>query len=424
MLQRFILCAKLYVKNSCNTHASACALGFLFSIIPIVMLILIVLVRFFHTTPDILFNFIDTQALFLDAGKTKELIENLLFTKKIGFFEISLSVFIIWTCQRFFLSIVTALKSIFHSKIHKKSILNAAFLFSGEILFVVSTALMLFISTLVISFFSSSLSTSPFITQFISEKARLFFISLGIKIARLLPYTILFPALICIFRFISGTKPSWFLCVFFSFLCVLAVFILQFAFSFFLQNYRYNLIYGILSRLIVLLLEVYIFFVIFLVCAQMIYVIQFFNVVFPAELYTLSDTDTNNPASAIERRVFLRKSRMIQENCTCKTYCEGSILYKKGEQSGEVLCILTGSIELSDEIETIRLGRGAFIGDLSSFLHLNRLYTAKALTDIECISLTSEHFSKSILSQPQSAQKLFSTVSAYCRSFMDEKTGF
>jgi len=45
----------------------------------------------------------------------------------------------------------------------------------------------------------------------------------------------------------------------------------------FLDKNKYNLIYGVFSHMIVILLEVFVFFILFLLFAEFIYVIQFLH---------------------------------------------------------------------------------------------------------------------------------------------------
>ena len=413
VLQSFFLCGKLFIKNNLYTHASACSLGFLFSIIPLLMLILIVLIRVFDTTPDILFSLIDTQAIFLDTGKAHNLIENLLFTKKIGALEVSLSIFLVWMSQRFFFSTAAAVKSIFHSTVKKKGAISNAFVFLGEILIVISIALLLFVSTAVVSFFSSSLSSAPFILRFIPESLRTFFLTLGIKLAKFLPQLVIFVIVILVFRFVSGTKPSWFTCLVFSAGCVISIVIIQFFFSFFLITYRYNLIYGILSSLIVLLLEVFSFFIIFLISAQMIYIIQFFDTLLLAELFLLPDRNTTNLLKTLERYLFMNSRNRPVKSPNYSTITKGTSLFSEGDSSSEAYFIFSGTVELSTQNYTRYLESGNFFGEISSFFHQNRIFSAKAYTDICILTVSRDAFSTLITSQPEAARKLISLVSEY-----------
>ena len=74
------------------------------------------------------------------------------------------------------------------------------------------------------------------------------------------PHILLFLATFFTYRFAPGTKPSIKLCLSTAFCSSGIYFVIQKFLKLFLNMSRYNLVYGVLSNLIVLLLEVFIFF--------------------------------------------------------------------------------------------------------------------------------------------------------------------
>lgn len=315
--------------------------------------------------------------------------------------------------QRFFLSIAAALKSIFHSSVKKKGIISRIFVLFGEILFVISIALLLFISTAVVSFFSSSLSSTPFFLRFIPVTVQNFFLTMGIKLATYLPQFIILAILVLVFRFVSGTKPSWLTCLLFSGFCVLSILIIHFFFSFFLVTFRYNLIYGILSSLIVLLLEVFSFFLIFLISAQMIYIIQFFDTLLLSELYLIPDRDNTHLLETLERILFLSPQNILVKSRDYCSITKGTVIFQEGDSTSDVYFLFSGTVELSTQNYTRYIESGNFFGEISSFFQQNRTFSAKAHSDICVLTISRDIFSKLIHSQPEAAQKLISLVSEY-----------
>lgn len=413
ILQSFFLCFKFFLKNNLYTHASSCALGFLFSIIPLLMLILIVLVRFFNATPDLLFNFVDTQSLLLDTDKTRQLILNILSTRRINSLEILLPVFLLWMSRRFFLSIRTAIRAIFHGKIKTKPFFPTLLLFFAELLIVISIASLIAISAVVNSFFSSSISSNVFFLQYIPISVSNFFTSIGIILAKLIPQFIVGIITLLIFKFVSGTKPSWFLCIFFSIICVISVIIIQRWFSFFLISNRYNVIYGILSSLIVLLLEVFIFFIIFLICAQMIYIIQFFDDLLLTELYLLPHRNETKPTRSLSRILFMRPDYYIKKGIEYKKYEKGEIIFNENDLSYDVFFIASGIVGISTYNYRVILDNGSFFGEISSFMHQKRHFTAKAESSVLVLSIPQSKFMSLISTQSDISQKLLQIVSTY-----------
>jgi len=218
--------------------------------------------------------------------------------------------------------------------------------------------------------------------------------------------------LVLVFRFISGTKPSWIISLLFSAACISGILLIQFFFSFLLIYNRYNLIYGLLSNLIVLLLEVFSFFIIFLISAQMIYIIQFFDSLFIAELYLLPERTDSNPVQTVERILFMSKKNGFLNAQNFRSVKKGSIVFNEGDDGSDVFYILSGTITISTKNYTEFLGSGAFFGEISSFLHQKRNFTARAHTDSSILSLSQELFADLILTHPEAAQKLISLVSS------------
>nr|MCR4790917.1 YihY/virulence factor BrkB family protein [Treponemataceae bacterium] len=133
--QFFYLTTKFFVINKMPTYASACSLGFLFSFIPIMVIIMITIVQFLHTSPDIIFQFIDLPSIFVDSEKIKEIADTITSPGHGNFLTILLVISIMWMGQRFFFSVQTGIKTIFHDKsIKRRPLVENAVLIAGEIL--------------------------------------------------------------------------------------------------------------------------------------------------------------------------------------------------------------------------------------------------------------------------------------------------
>ena len=51
-IQKLYLSIVFFFMNDMWSYASACAFGFLFSFVPVVMLVLVIVIRLFHASPD------------------------------------------------------------------------------------------------------------------------------------------------------------------------------------------------------------------------------------------------------------------------------------------------------------------------------------------------------------------------------------
>ena len=76
---------------------------------------------------------------------------------------------------------------------------------------------------------------------------------------------------------------------------------------------NYNTIYGVLGNLIILLFEVYIFFNLFMVFAQMIFTVQFFYSNLLSELYLLPAQHPQNLDDIVRRAIFITPSALMTQ---------------------------------------------------------------------------------------------------------------
>ncbi|MBQ4236699.1 MAG: YihY/virulence factor BrkB family protein, partial [Treponema sp.] len=115
IIQKIYLSLVFFFINDMWSYASACAFGFLFSFIPVVMLVLIILIRFFHATPEVidsLFGDSGLMASFLNLDSVANTISGI---HSVTNFEIIIGITIIWMARRFFSSVVGSINRIFHT---------------------------------------------------------------------------------------------------------------------------------------------------------------------------------------------------------------------------------------------------------------------------------------------------------------------
>ena len=87
IFQSLFMSSDLYVTNSLFQSATACAFGFLFSLLPVVLLILIVVTRILNNNQDILTDFYPYISNFITPEQYSSISNVLTEIKKIGIFE-------------------------------------------------------------------------------------------------------------------------------------------------------------------------------------------------------------------------------------------------------------------------------------------------------------------------------------------------
>lgn len=421
--QSLYLTFKFFGKNKLNTHAANCSLGFLFSFMPILMLIVVVLVKIFHASPDLIFSVVNLQSIFVEPIKISSIVDNLLNAENSGLITVITLVFIIWMAQRLFYSTVFGVKSIFHTSSIKTtdkkrgSLIERLFVILGEIILVVFIAIILVstksLKTIVDSevFFTKVLE--PYFPQFIKVLvSNIFSILLSI-----LPLLFMFLLETIILRLASGTKPKGKYCILSAGFCTLSFWIVTVFFKIFFNITRFNLVYGILSNLVITLLEIHIFFILFFISAQFVFTYQFFNELLLSELYLLPSNKLDDIKSKVKRALFIRPDKLISNENMHISLNEGDKIYSQGEISDGVYYVANGKIKLFRENFTQFVTKGNFFGDFDCIFENNRTMSAYADASSIVIFISKDEFNRLISSNPEVPQKMIETLPSYIFRF-------
>ena len=175
---------------------------------------------------------------------------------------------------------------------------------------------------------------------------------------------------------------------------------------------NYNTVYGTISSLVVLMMKVYLFFIIFLFCAQMIYVSQFFETLLRSEIYLLPPFSSKSMGDYLRRFLFINPSEIQTPQNTVKLEI-GQTLYKADEKVKYVYYLKSGALsEASAKGFTLR-SQGCFLGDVQCILNQTYQAETQALVECELISFTAEEFMQIIEKSHHAARKAISKISEY-----------
>ena len=110
-----------FAANNLWESASACSFGFVFSFIPITLIILTLLTTVIRIIPEIE-NYIYTYATqFYSLVDIQAALSNITKIQKIHLFDVFLGLWIIWMARKLFSSIVCAMNRIFRSISKRKT---------------------------------------------------------------------------------------------------------------------------------------------------------------------------------------------------------------------------------------------------------------------------------------------------------------
>jgi len=89
-----------------------------------------------------------------------------------------------------------------------------------------------------------------------------------------------------------------------------------------------------------------------------------------------------------------------------RLYRSGDFIFRRNDDDGQALYLLTGHLQLLDDEHPLlpmirKYGAGCFLGGLSLLGSMPRLFSLKAVSDCECLTLTREKFAKALEQYPQ-----------------------
>lgn len=373
--------------------ASACAFGFIFSFIPVVLIIFTILVTVIKISPDILNYAVDFVIQFKPFYDFDPLLNALLKMRTVSLIEIFLAFWVIWMARKLFYSIVRGINRIFRSVAKRLSITNQIFSFVSEIVLV-----LIFILVVLFSFLFNKLN-QLLIFKFNASSFFLFSRSNSNRIVIFLTYFLFFAFTVYSYKFLSGCKPDWKICLFYAALSSGIMFVISFFINKFMRFTNYNIVYGTISAVIVFLFKVYVFFGIFLFFAQTLYVSEFFENLIICELYSSQNMKRNFAKSFFYSRLF--KNPVLSSDFSTKIFKSGEKIFSPNDDADFVFYLKSGVVlDIKDDI-SLTYRTGNFFGEKCVVLNEKRKTLAISVGESEICFIPQELFKKILKDYPR-----------------------
>ena len=387
-----------YADNYLWESASACSFGFIFSFIPIVLIIFTVMISVLKFNPNVLniiMEFCDRVKTYYDF---RPLVDKLVDIKSITLIHVFLGIWVIWMARKLFMSIIQGLKQIFRFQSTRKTFFYQLFSFLTEFVVVFGFILVILITFLFDKFiqipiFDPLRAILPAIFNKSATNAN--------RLITFVTYFLFFIFTFYCYHFVSGTKPPIRICLFYSLMSTLAFFVVSFFLGKFMNVENYNIIYGAIGTLLILLFKVYMFFIIFFFCAEMVYVSQYFDQLLVAQIYVLPSLNLNNFWKKYSDILFENPQLVELKAHTIPVESE-TVIYEEGESPSKVFYICSGIVKESRKDIVITHTKGDFFGDLPPILHKNYKSSAVATTKCEIMVIDVKDFLE-IIKQDYSA---------------------
>lgn len=392
-----------FKKNVLQENACACSFSFVFSFIPICVIAVTILTTIISFSPDAMSFVLKIATLVEKYVDIKPFINSLLNIKSLKFINIILGIWIIMMARKMFLSVVRAMYIIFHKTSSEKSFLIQIFTFIFEfvvVALIISVAIFVFIinESLKLPLFQSLKSYFSFV---IPHNPKL---TIGV-----IAYSLLFLIVFLIYRFTSQIKKKNRLCFFYAFICVAATFVISFFLNMFLNTTRYNSIYGTISTLIIMMFKVYIFFSVFLFCAQMMYVSQNFSTLLLGEIYLLPKFDSEAFDAILQRILFINPT-IIQTKENTLFYGSNETIFTKGQKPDFVYYLKRGTVYEYSNNQIKYYDQGTFFGEPACILNQQRSSEVKTVTPCEIMTISKDDFLDLLEVFPSAAQKAIEKI--------------
>ncbi len=404
LAQRLYITWDTFMVNDLFTYASAGAYSFLLSALPVLLMVLVILLRLLETSPEVIQDLLGSNALFSDSLDISPFLDSVMSIKTVGIFEVIVGFSIFWMARRFFASLQQGMKIIYRKRGKGKPIKENLIVLAGEAILII----LIVIATIFLiagnAFFSSELSKTLFPPVLFGLIKNLF---------RFAPFSFILIFLFLVYYYSPRTRPGALQSLFASIACTVTFAVVQILFNSIVNMSRYNLVYGILSNIIVLLLEVYLFFFLFLFYAQFLYVIQFFESFLLSRIYLLPAYDDPVLLRQMERMLFVEPTLFFREYTIRKK--AGETIFTLGEDSTELYYVWQGFVALNLPNQVIESGCGRIFGEFSGMIGASRTATAVAVTDVTLLRIPGHIFQETLEVDASMSRRTLQMIADYIR---------
>jgi membrane protein len=403
-IQRLFISLELFGQNGLANHAAAGAYGFLLSAVPALLLVSFILLTALRSSPRAVTELIMNIDFFRDNFEDTQLIETFLTAARPGISGVISVLSIFWAARIFAQSIQRGLKIIFPGMKAGNFLLDNLMIFVVELLVILAVILLILSSQMALMLykvFGSLWGSFPAFT----EVSGLVLSLVPIAGLGLLSY--------CTYRVIPARAPSRLSALKGTIAGIISFKITSLLLHLFINEIRYNVLYGALGNLIILLGDVYFFFYFYFFGAQIAFVIDSFDALLFSRFRQIQK-QAPTLSNCIDRKLFsLADGRLLRY---VRAFKEGETIFTRGDASSEAYYILSGEVGvyLHDDGEAgalTVLHSGVFFGETASLLSEARNATVKALTDTAAVVLPPALFAEVLASDTNMDRAVIESLS-------------
>ena len=387
-LQKLIITFQLYGENGLANHAAACAYGFLFSMAPMLLLIVSFILYIFKPSGQTIIALMANMP-FIDIIFDEQWLTSNFLSAITGLSGILSVAGIFWSAGILGLSIKRGLKIIFPPVKKRNAVINTFVSLALEI------GVLVFILIAIIG----------------SRTARRFYLLIGFSpkssvmnlIASQIGMNVFYIVLMglaafFIYLYVPENTPRRFSAFCGALLFVITSYCTAMLLGFILNISRINFLYGALGNIIILLVNVYFFFTFFFLGAQLVYVIDSFDSLLFSKLRQIKTAAVHakklHIANLLNNLIFHVDSSLSKY---LQFYKKNEIIFSQGSSGDDIYYLLEGEVEVllslppdtgnPSFVSAGILTAGSFFGEMGYLLSENRAATIKALANCTVFSL-------------------------------------
>jgi membrane protein len=336
---------------------------------------------------------------------TRVVVESYLSSKIVGVSGIIAVFNLVWTARVFALSLQRGLRVVFPDSNGSNPIRSNLMTFA-----IVFAALVYALTFILSSWFSTYVRGAP-TAGFLGSLLQTGILTL----TKFLPVFGLGLLAFFTYRFVPAVPPKQKAAFAGAALCIVCYLVVSTIFGAMLDPTKYNLLYGALGGLIILLANVYFFFTFFFLGAQLAFVVDSYDALVFSRFRKMA-ANKKAGSSVLERRLFSNPEGPLKK--FLRNFEDGEVLFTRGEKDQDIFYVISGSIaiyldqgEKKTEQKVATLGAGSFIGEIAYLLSEARTATAKAEGSAVVLVLPPPLFDEVLKSDSEAARHVIGALS-------------
>jgi membrane protein len=218
------------------------------------------------------------------------------------------------------------------------------------------------------------------------------------------------------YSFVPAAMPKLAAAIVGTLFCIGSFALIILVSSFIFNNIKYNALYGTLGNLLILLVNVYFFFILFFLGAELAFIANSFD----ALLLSHFIHSSSQLKSSFSKIWFTSTKGALKKYV--RFYEKETVLFYKGESSTDVYYIFSGSagVYLEEGSMLTVLEQGKIFGEMGHVLSEKRSATIKAHTDLSVLVIPHVLFQDISKYGPDADKKLIAFLSERLRNVNDK----